>query len=130
MQDTDRLQNDLCSSGVTQPDSVAVLLLIMLPVSADSVSLRGALDQFDSNDSREARDPEFPLESLPDRGERIKILALVLQEKTSAMAVTHPLALPVGALALFRGRGTGRPGFTSALLKSTSPAVSRLAGST
>lgn len=64
---------DLCSSGVTQPDSVAVLLLIMLPFSADSVSLCVGLAQFssfNSNDSREARDPEFSLESLPGRGRR------------------------------------------------------------
>lgn len=37
---------------------------------------------------------------------------------------------PGGSLDLFRGRGTGRPGFTSALLRITSPAVSRLAGGT
>lgn len=71
MNDVDCLCIDLGSSGVTHPDSVAVLLLIMLPLSADSVSLRVGLAQFssfDSNDSREARDPEFSLESLPDRG--------------------------------------------------------------
>lgn len=80
--DTDRLRINFCSSGVAQPDSVAVLLLIMLP-SADSVSLRVALSQFsffNSNDSREAKDPEFSLESLPDRRKRITILALVLHE--------------------------------------------------
>lgn len=81
---------NLCGSGVAQPDSVAVLLLIMLP-SADSVSLRVALDQFsffNSNDSREAKDPEFSLELLPDRRKRIKILALVLHETIGVMALT------------------------------------------
>lgn len=50
-----------------QPDSVPVLLLMTLLLSADSVSLRGGLAQlpsFDSKDSRETR--EFSLESLWD----------------------------------------------------------------
>lgn len=57
-----------------------------------------------------------------------KILILKLHEKISV--TPHPLTLLLRALALFRGRGTGRSGFTSVLLKSTSPAVSRLAAST
>lgn len=88
--DTDRLLINLCSSGVVELDSVAVLLLIMLPF-ADSVSLRVALGQFsffNSNDSREAKDPEFSLESLPDRRKRIKILALVLHETISVVVLT------------------------------------------
>lgn len=48
----------LGASGVTWLDSVPVLLLVTLVVSADSVSLRVGLD---SSDSLEARDPEFSL---------------------------------------------------------------------
>lgn len=57
-------------SGVTWPDSVPVLTLIMLAFSADSVSLRVGFDitsSFDSNDSLEAIDPEFSLEGLPKK---------------------------------------------------------------
>lgn len=62
---------DLCSSGVTQRDSVAVLLPMMLSFSADSVSLCLApFSSFNAKDSCEARDPEVSVESLPDRGRR------------------------------------------------------------
>lgn len=58
-----------CCSGVTQPDSVPVLLLVMLPFSTDSVSLCEGLAQlssFDSTDSWKARRPEFSLKLLSD----------------------------------------------------------------
>lgn len=70
MDDMACLCTDLCSSGVPQPDPAAVLLLMTLPLSADSVSLGVGLlhlSSFSSNDSRDARDPEFSLESLPGR---------------------------------------------------------------
>lgn len=73
--------------------------------------------------------PHFPCNrGQTEEERRFRMLALTLNENRSVKP--HPLLLPVGALALFRGRGTGRSGFPSVLLKSTSPAVSRLAGST
>lgn len=76
-----------CCSGVTQPDSVPVLLLIMLPFSADSVSLcegLAHLSSLDSSDSWEARHPEFSLKLLSDRKERrCEYRTLTLQQEIS-----------------------------------------------
>lgn len=118
-------------SGVTRPDSVSVLLLIILAFSVDSVSLRVGFDQmssFDSNDSLEAIDPEFSFDWL-SKGKMTKSLRCsesVFRKLPKLMwrMMTH-LLLSVWFFCLVRGTGVGSSGFISVLLNSTSPVVSR-----
>lgn len=114
-------------SGVPQPDSVSVLLLIILAFSADSVSLSVA---FNSCESLQETDPEFSLESLSkeryDKQLRClhKIHTLHLLRKQILRMMTHSF-LAVCFFCLVRSWRTGGSKFISFFVNSSSPAVSR-----